>query len=132
MTQMTQDSTVEKASSISGVHTPQQKQKLSVGLIVGLILGSALISIFYATSTYKTQTEHVVELADGRSKQFEVVFTELKQARFRAMGIGADTLLRSRVTMDPFIKRDRAALAAQIDPFFAFLKEKHAVNQINF
>jgi hypothetical protein len=34
--------------------------------------------------------------------------------------------------MDPFIKRDRTALAAQIDPFFAFLKEKHGVNQINF
>ena len=61
-----------------------------------------------------------------------MVFTELKAARFRAMGIGADTLLRSRVTMDPFIKRDRAALASQIDPFFAFLKEKHAVNQVNF
>ena len=110
----------------------KQKQKLSVALVTGLILGSALISIFYATSTYKTQTEHVVELADGRSKQFEVVFNELKQARFRAMGIGADTLLRSRVTIDPFIKRDRNALAAQIDPFFAFLKEKHAINQINF
>jgi len=132
MAEMTLDSAANKATSTGAVNTPQQKQKLSVALIIGLILGSALISIFYATSTYKTQTEHVVELADGRSKQFEVVFTELKQARFRAMGIGADTLLRSRVTMDPFIKRDRAALAAQIDPFFAFLKEKHAVNQINF
>lgn len=108
------------------------KSKLNVGLVVGLILGAALISIFYATSSYKTQTEHVVELADGRAKQFEVVFTELKQARFRAMGIGADTLLQSRVTMDPFIKRDRTALGAKIDPFFAFLKEKHAINQINF
>ena len=132
MPEMTQDSAANKATPIGVVNTPQQKQKLSIALIIGLILGSALISIFYATSTYKTQTEHVVELADGRSKQFEVVFTELKQARFRAMGIGADTLLRSRVTMDPFIKRDRTALAAQIDPFFAFLKEKHAVNQINF
>lgn len=131
MAEMTQDTAITKT-----VHTvtssPQAKQKLSVGLIIGLILGSALVSIFYATSTYKTQTEHVVELADGRSKQFEVVFTELKSARFRAMGIGADTLLRSRVTMDPFIKRDRAALASQIDPFFAFLKEKHAVTQVNF
>ena len=132
MAEMTQDSAPDKAAPIGVVNTPHQKQKLSVALIIGLVLGSALISIFYATSTYKTQTEHVVELADGRSKQFEVVFTELKQARFRAMGIGADTLLRSRVTMDPFIKRDRASLAAQIDPFFAFLKEKHALNQINF
>lgn len=132
MTEMNQEATTDKDTAIGGAYTPQVKHKLNVGLIISLILGSALVSIFYATSTYKTQTEHVVELADGRSKQFEVVFTELKQARFRAMGIGADTLLQSRVTMDPFIKRDRSALAAKIDPFFAFLKEKHAVNQVNF
>ena len=132
MAEMTQDNAANKITALGAVHMPQVKQKLNLGLVIGLILGSALISIFYATSSYKTQTEHVVELADGRSKQFEVVFTELKQARFRAMGIGADTLLQSRVTMDPFIKRDRTALGAKIDPFFAFLKEKHAVNQINF
>jgi hypothetical protein len=132
MAEKNQETSTDKAATIGMVQTPQTKQKLSVGLVISLVLGSALISIFYATSTYKTQTEHVVELADGRAKQFEVVFTELKQARFRAMGIGADTLLRSRVTIDPFIKRDRAALAAQIDPFFAFLKEKHGVNQLNF
>ncbi|MBT8570499.1 hypothetical protein G6657_02260 [Polynucleobacter paneuropaeus] len=132
MAEKNQETSTDKAATIGMVQTPQTKQKLSAGLVISLVLGSALISIFYATSTYKTQTEHVVELADGRAKQFEVVFTELKQARFRAMGIGADTLLRSRVTIDPFIKRDRAALAAQIDPFFTFLKEKHGVNQINF
>lgn len=132
MAEKNQETSTDKAATIGMVQTPQTKQKLSAGLVISLALGSALISIFYATSTYKTQTEHVVELADGRAKQFEVVFTELKQARFRAMGIGADTLLRSRVTIDPFIKRDRAALAAQIDPFFAFLKEKHGVNQLNF
>lgn len=132
MAEKNQETSTDKAATIGMVQTPQTKQKLSVGLVISLVLGSALISIFYATSTYKTQTEHVVELADGRAKQFEVVFTELKQARFRAMGIAADTLLRSRVTIDPFIKRDRAALAAQIDPFFAFLKEKHQVNQVNF
>ena len=132
MAEKNQETSTDKAATIGMVQTPQAKQKLSVGLVVSLVLGSALISIFYATSSYKTQTENVVELADGRSKQFEVVFTELKQARFRAMGIGADTLLRSRVTIDPFIKRDRAALAAQIDPFFDFLKEKHGINQVNF
>jgi len=132
MAELTQDTAADKATPMGVITAPQIKQKLSAGLIVGLVLGAALISIFYATSSYKTQTEHVVELADGRSKQFEVVFTELKQARFRAMGIGADTLLQSRVTMDPFIKRDRSALAAKIDPFFTFLKEKHAVSQINF
>ncbi len=132
MAEKNQETSTDKAATIGVVSTPQTKHKLSVGLVISLVLGSALISIFYATSSYKTQTENVVELADGRSKQFEVVFTELKQARFRAMGIGADTLLRSRVTIDPFIKRDRSALSAQIDPFFAFLKEKHEVAQLNF
>ena len=55
MAEMTQGAVKTKT-----VHTvtssPQAKQKLSVGLIIGLILGSALVSIFYATSTYKTQT----------------------------------------------------------------------------
>ena len=132
MTKIFKKTDADRGAGISAVQPTKTKQKLSIGLVAGLILGSALVSIFYATSTYKTQTEHVVELADGRAKQFEVVFTELKEARFRAMGIGADTLLKSRVTMDPFIKRDRSALAAQIDPFFVFLKEKHAINQINF
>jgi len=129
---MPQNNQETSATNILAGTPVTAKRKLNAGAVVGLVLGSALISIFYATSTYKTQTEHVVELADGRAKQFEVVFTELKQARFRAMGIGADTLLQSRVTMDPFIKRDRAALAAKIDPFFTFLKEKHAINQVQF
>jgi len=110
----------------------QVKRTLNLGLVISLVLGAALISTFYGTSAYKTQTEHVVELADGRSKQFEVVFNELLQARFRSMGIGADTLLQSRVTIEPFVKRDRVALGAKVDPFFTYLKSKHGIAQLNF
>ena len=132
MDQITQDAAADESISLRVSQATKTKQKLNIGLIIGLVLGSALISIFYATATYKAKTEHEVELADGRALQFEVVFTELKYARFRAMGLAADIFLQNREVMDPFIKRDRAALSSKIDPFSAYLKEKHGIDQINF
>ena len=131
MFQINQDTAKEETVSVKE-QTTQKKQKLSIGLIIGLVLGSALISIFYATSTYKSQTDHDVELASTRASLFEEVFTQLKQARFRSMGLAADIMVRDREFIDPFIKSDRQALSSKIDPFFAFLKAKHGIVKVNF
>ena len=131
MAQITQDTAMDEALSVSG-QTTQKKQKLSIGLVIGLVLGSALISIFYATSTYKSKTDHEVELASTRASLFEEVFTQLKQARFRSMGLAADIMLQNRAVIDPFIKRDKVALSSKIDPFYSYLKAKHGIEQLNF
>ena len=48
------------------------------------------------------------------------------------MGIAADTLLQSKVTIEPFAKRDRDALGNRVDGYFAYLHKKHGVEQLNF
>lgn len=126
------ESVAPKSTTSNVVHSAPTKSRLNVALIFGLILAAALIAIFYGTSTYKTSTEHAVELTEGRAKQFQVVAEELLRARYRSMGIAADTLLQSKVTINPFMKRDRAALEAVIDPYFRYVKDKHGVLQINF
>jgi hypothetical protein len=108
------------------------KIKLNIGIVAGIVVVSAVISLFYGVSHYKSLTDHAIQLTEGRSRQFEVVFNELLKARYRAMGIGADTLLQSRVTIEPFAKGDRAALGARVDPYFAFVSKYHGVEQLNF
>ena len=78
------------------------KPKYSIGIIASIVVLCAVISLFYGASFYKSATQHAIELVNGRSKQFEVVFNELLKARLRAMGIAADTLLQSKVTIEPF------------------------------
>jgi signal transduction histidine kinase len=108
------------------------KNKFNVGIVAGILALCSMISLFYGASVYKSETERSIDLVDARSKEFSVVFNELVKARFRAMGIAADTLLQSKVTIEPFAKRDRAALGARVDPYFAYLKKKHGVEQLNF
>jgi signal transduction histidine kinase len=112
--------------------TPQPKRSISGSIIAGILALCTVISLFYGASFYKSETEKFIELTNSRSKQFEVVFNELMKARFRAMGIAADTLLQSKVTMEPFVKGDRAALGARVDPYFAHLQKRHGVEQLNF
>jgi len=103
------------------------------GVIIAAILAlCSVISLFYGASFYKSETEKYIDLTNSRSKQFEVVFNELVKARFRAMGIAADTLLQSKVTIEPFAKGDRVALGARVDPYFAYLQKRHSVDQLNF
>ena len=110
----------------------KEKKSVRVLAIAGLVLISALLASFVGVSFYKTKTDEIVALTDARFDKFNVLFDELRQARLRAMGIGADTLLLSRRTVDPFIQRDRKGLAQVIDPFFQFAQKKHGIEQINF
>ena len=110
----------------------KEKKSVSWLAIAGLVLISVLLASFVGVSFFKTKTDEIVALTDARFDKFSVIFDELKQARQRAMGIGADTLLLSRRTVDPFVQRDRKGLAEVIDPFAQFAKKKHGIEQINF
>jgi len=110
----------------------KEKKQFSLLIVMVLALTAALVASFVGISFFKTQTDQIVELTDARYEKFAVIFEELKKARLRAMGIGADTLLLSKRTVDPFVQRDRKALAEVIDPFFQFAKKKHGIEQINF
>jgi len=109
-----------------------EKKSFNLLVITGLILISALLASFVGVSFFKTKTDEIVALTDAKFEKFSVIFDELKQARLRAMGIGADTLLLSRRTVDPFVQRNRKGLAEVIDPFFQFARNKHGIEQINF
>jgi signal transduction histidine kinase len=108
------------------------KGGMAGGIVAAILTFCFVVSLFYGASFYKSETEKSVNLTNARSKQFEVVFNELLKARFRAMGIAADTLLQSKVTMEPFAKGDREALGARVDPYFALLQKRHGVEQLNF
>ena len=108
------------------------KRSINVVIIASIVTLCTVISLFYGASFYKADTEKFIGLTNARSKEFENVLNELVKARFRAMAIAADTLLQSKVTMEPFVKGDRAALGAQADPYFAELQRRHNVEQLNF
>jgi signal transduction histidine kinase len=118
--------------TIEKIQKNNPKVKLSGGIVAALLTFCFVVSLFYGASFYKSETEKSVNSTNARSKQFEVVFNELLKARFRAMGIAADTLLQSKVTMEPFAKGDREALGARVDPYFALLQKRHGVDQLNF
>jgi len=111
---------------------PIQDIKFNIWILAGLILVALLISGFVGISQYKKSTNHLIELTDSRGKQFETLFDELKKARFRAMGIGADMLLVSKRLNNRFFERDRKGLAEIIDPVAEYIEKKHSIEQINF
>lgn len=111
---------------------PKEKKPFNVLVIGALVLLSALLASFIGVSFFKMKADEIVALSEAKFDKFSVIFEEGKQARMRAMGIGADTLLLSRRTIDPFVQRDRKTLAEVIDPFFQFAKKKHGIEQINF
>ena len=101
-------------------------------IIVSLILLAFIVSAFIGISSYKTKTNHIVELSETRFQKFELVFEELIKGRYRAMGLAADVLLQSDRITEPFEKGDRKRLGEEIDAFFESVHKKHDVEQINF
>ena len=107
------------------------KIKSNPWVMTGLILLSALVASFVGVSTYKTKTDHIVELAEENFKKFEVVFEELVKSRFRAMGLGADVLLLDDELIKAFEQRDRKKTAENLDEFFESVRKRHDLTQIN-
>ena len=101
-------------------------------IIAVLILLALIVSAFIGISSYKTKTDHIVELSETRFHKFEVLFEELIKGRYRAMGLAADVLLQSDRITEPFEKGDRKRLGDEIDDFFESVHKKHDVEQISF
>lgn len=100
-------------------------------VITALILASLLVAGFVGVSTYKTKTDHIVELAESNFKKFEVIFEELVKSRFRAMGLGADVLLLDDELITAFEQRDRKKTSQNLDEFFESVRKRHDLTQIN-
>ncbi|MBF0124849.1 MAG: hypothetical protein HQL60_05905 [Magnetococcales bacterium] len=101
-------------------------------VVILIILLSGAVSAFYAINEYATKTGSVIKSAHTSAEQFELVFRELVQARFRALNLASEVMLQSRVTVEAFAKQDREALAARMEPFFQQLQKEHGVSQLNF
>ena len=101
-------------------------------IIAVLILLALIVSAFIGISSYKTKTDHIVELSETRFHKFEQLFEELIKGRYRAMGLAADVLLQSDRITEPFEKGDRKRLGDEIDDFFESVHKKHDVEQISF
>lgn len=120
------------ASTVAAKSDHSRGRTFSWGLAAAIVAFSAVVATFYGASHYKAATGHAVQLSAARAQQFQVVFRELLKARFNALGLGADALLQSREVVDAFVTRDRQALGAKVDPFFAYLNRRHDVVQMNF
>jgi len=101
-------------------------------IIAALILLALIISGFIGISSYKTKTDHIIELSETRFHKFELVFEELLKGRYRTMGLAADVLLQSDRITEPFEKGDRQRLGEVVDDFFESIHKRHDVEQINF
>ena len=107
------------------------KLKLNPWVITGLVLVALLVASFIGVSAYKTRTDHIIELAEAKFKKFEVVFEELVKSRYKAMGLGADTLLLDHELIHAFEERDRKKTAMELDNFFESVRKRHDLTQIN-
>lgn len=107
-------------------------KKFSWLVIVLIVLVSAVLAGFYGINEYARDTGNTIKSANKNHERFEAIFTDLKEARFRALNIAAATLMQSRVTLEAFAKDDRAALVARTEPFFDILKKNHGIEQLNF
>jgi signal transduction histidine kinase len=107
------------------------KLKLNPWVITGLVLVALLVASFIGVSAYKTRTDHIIELAEAKFKKFEVVFEELVKSRYKAMGLGADTLLLDHELIHAFEERDRKKTAMELDNFYESVRKRHDLIQIN-
>lgn len=107
------------------------KTKSNPWVITGLILIALLVASFVGVSAYKTKTDHIVELAESNFKKFEVIFEELVKSRYRAMGLGADVLLRDSELIHAFEARDRKKTAENLDDFYEAVRKRHDLTQVN-
>jgi signal transduction histidine kinase len=107
------------------------KFKPNPWVITGLLLVALLVASFIGVSAYKTRTDHIIELAEAKFKKFEVVFEELVKSRYKAMGLGADTLLLDRELIHAFEERDRKKTAKELDDFYESVRKRHDLVQIN-
>jgi Double sensory domain of two-component sensor kinase len=96
------------------------------------VIVASVVSGFFAINEYASGTAAIIKSANNNSARFEAIFKDLVQARYRALNLGAETLLQSRVTVEAFAKEDRAALTGRIEPFYENLKKYHGIEQINF
>jgi len=101
-------------------------------LVLAAMAISALLSGFYGINEYASGTGAVVASAERGAERFDASFQELVAARYRTLGLAADTMLQSRVTVQAFARGDREALGAIIEPFFQSLQRDHNIAQLNF
>lgn len=101
-------------------------------LIAAAVAFGALLAGFYGVNDYASGTGTIVSQANRNAARFEATFRELLAARYRTLGIAADTMLQSRVTVNAFASNDRAGLSGIIEPFFQRLQRDHGIEQLNF
>ncbi len=107
------------------------KTKANPWVITALMLVALLVASFVGVSTYKTKTDHIIELSESNFKKFEVIFEELVKSRFRAMGLGADVMLLDHELITAFELRDRKRVGEDLDGFFESVRKRHDLTQIN-
>ena len=100
-------------------------------VMTGLVLVALLVASFIGISAYKTRTDHIIELAEAKFKKFEVIFEELVKSRYKAMGLGADTLLLDHDLTHAFANRDRKKTAMELDDFYESVRKRHDLIQVN-
>lgn len=121
--------------AVSGATGDEEDRKADAGrlwVVAAIVAVSAILSGFYAIDEYAAGTGAAIKTARDDAGDFQSVFQDLMQARFRVLGLAADVMLQDRTAMEAFAKSDRAALVARIEPFFAEVQKNHNLEQLNF
>jgi signal transduction histidine kinase len=116
----------------TGASAEKKERAANRWVIVAVVAVSAVLSAFYAINEYASGTGTIVKQANSNAGRFETIFRDLVAARYRAMGLAADTMLQSARTIEPFAKGDRETLIQRIEPFYEHINKNHGVEQLNF
>ena len=130
---MSSTSDVSKTGATARVDEEDRKAEASRPWILAAIVAIAgILAAFSGINDYVASTGAVVRTARDDAGDFQSVFQDLIQARFRVLGLAADVMLQDRAAVEAFARNDRAALIARVEPFFAEVQKRHSLEQINF
>src|SRR4051812_8034295 len=92
-----------KAAPGAADNDEDDKAKAGRLWVVGAIMAvAAILSGFYAIDEYSAGTTAIVKTANDDAGDFQSVFRDLVQARFRVLGLAADVMLRDRTAIEAF------------------------------
>lgn len=103
-------------------------------LIIGaLVLGSAVVSGFFAINEYSSASNALIAQGERTATRFEAVYRDAAETRLAALRLAADLVVANKELTGALARDDRPALMALALPLYNdVLKPRYGLTQFNF